>query len=405
MTGAAYDGAGNLLSDGVNSYAYDAENRMISVTSGGATTTYTYDAAGRRIKSSGPLGTFEYVYDAAGRAVGQWDVTAAAWTRIEVYANGEHLASYVGGAGGTTYFAHADWLGTERVRSDVSGNQSESFTNLPFGDALSGVGASPVHFTGQERDAESNLDHFWFRQYSSTLARWMTPDPAGMAAVDLSNPQSLNRYAYVMNNPVNTVDPLGLNPPFGEPLETGGWFGVIAPEFSGPGYYVDGVQVSASAFDSLVSSGAALIVPAGWQPVTRGPNRGCLTNAPENGQIVCSVAWYRWTNPVADSTLTLVPGGGPAANNGPKISAPPPSPPTTPRQSFAACMTGELINNFLGDKNRAGITVAVHVAAIVVRQGAGSLLPGPGWLYTGTAIVWDVAMVGKSYVTCRQELQ
>ncbi len=65
-------------------------------------------------------------------------------------------------------------------------------------------------FTGWERDGETGLDHTLFRQYISAPGRWMTPDPAGLAAVDLSNPQSLNRYAYVMNNPVNFIDPLGL---------------------------------------------------------------------------------------------------------------------------------------------------------------------------------------------------
>ncbi|HXN53933.1 MAG TPA: RHS repeat-associated core domain-containing protein [Candidatus Acidoferrum sp.] len=66
-------------------------------------------------------------------------------------------------------------------------------------------------FTGDERDSESNLDHTQFRQYSSSLGRWMHPDPAGLAAVDPSNPQSWNRYAYVRNNPLALVDPFGLN--------------------------------------------------------------------------------------------------------------------------------------------------------------------------------------------------
>jgi len=71
-------------------------------------------------------------------------------------------------------------------------------------------GVSPLHFTGDERDAESGLDHTWFRQYSSTEGRWLTPDPLGLGAFDLSNPQSLNLYAYVLDNPVNLIDPLGL---------------------------------------------------------------------------------------------------------------------------------------------------------------------------------------------------
>jgi RHS repeat-associated protein len=74
---------------------------------------------------------------------------------------------------------------------------------------LSGL-PGPAFFTGQDRDTESNLDHFLFRQYNSTQGHWTTPDPAGTAAVDMTNPQTWNRYAYVGNNPMSRVDPYGL---------------------------------------------------------------------------------------------------------------------------------------------------------------------------------------------------
>jgi RHS repeat-associated protein len=48
------------------------------------------------------------------------------------------------------------------------------------------------------------------RKYSAAQSRWISPDPAGLGAVDLSNPQSWNRYAYVGNNPLSNTDPLGL---------------------------------------------------------------------------------------------------------------------------------------------------------------------------------------------------
>jgi len=64
------------------------------------------------------------------------------------------------------------------------------------------------HFAGMYRDGETANDYTWFRMYESNLGRWMTPDPL---AGDISNPQSLNRYAYVGNNPINFTDPLGLN--------------------------------------------------------------------------------------------------------------------------------------------------------------------------------------------------
>jgi RHS repeat-associated protein len=64
-------------------------------------------------------------------------------------------------------------------------------------------------FTDLEHDSESNLEHTWFRQFTSTQGRWLTPDPY-MGSMDLTNPQSLNRYVYVINNPTNASDPLGL---------------------------------------------------------------------------------------------------------------------------------------------------------------------------------------------------
>jgi RHS repeat-associated protein len=52
---------------------------------------------------------------------------------------------------------------------------------------------------------------FLFRRYSPVEGRWISPDPAGLAAVDITNPQTWNRYAYVANNPLSNVDPLGLH--------------------------------------------------------------------------------------------------------------------------------------------------------------------------------------------------
>ncbi len=84
---------------------------------------------------------------------------------------------------------------------------------LPFGELNSTDSGITTHeFTGNEQDAETNLAHTQFRQYSSSMARWMTPDPAGLAAVDPTDPQTWNRYAYVRNIPVILSDSLGLTP-------------------------------------------------------------------------------------------------------------------------------------------------------------------------------------------------
>jgi RHS repeat-associated protein len=66
-------------------------------------------------------------------------------------------------------------------------------------------------YTGKERDTESGLDYFGARYYGSTMGWFMSPDPSGLYFADPANPQSLNLYAYVQNNPLVHVDPTGLN--------------------------------------------------------------------------------------------------------------------------------------------------------------------------------------------------
>jgi RHS repeat-associated protein len=65
-------------------------------------------------------------------------------------------------------------------------------------------------FTGKERDAETGLDYFGARYYSGALGRFTSPDPLYIEARRLADPQQLNLYAYVRNNPLKLVDPTGM---------------------------------------------------------------------------------------------------------------------------------------------------------------------------------------------------
>jgi len=67
-----------------------------------------------------------------------------------------------------------------------------------------------LQFPGKERDSESGNDYFEYRYYASSMGRWVSPDPGWFLAAHLSNPQSWNMYAYVLNNPLGYVDPYGL---------------------------------------------------------------------------------------------------------------------------------------------------------------------------------------------------
>jgi RHS repeat-associated protein len=191
-----------------NHARYDAENRIVSV-DGGATT-YVYNAQGQRVQKSVGAAITDYVYDLGGHAITEINGSGV-WMRGEIYTGGRHIATY---ANSTTYFNHSDWLGTERARTAMNGTLCETITSLPFGDGQATSGncgdTSPLHFTGKERDWESNLDNFGFRYYSSSMGRFTKPDEP-FAGWDQHDPQSFNLYTYVENNPLNRIDVDGHN--------------------------------------------------------------------------------------------------------------------------------------------------------------------------------------------------
>src|SRR5438309_11038085 len=84
-------------------------------------------------------------------------------------------------------------------------------TSLPFGAQWNPqLTTSHYKFTGKERDAETGCDYFGARYYCSTMGRWMSPDwadkPEPVPYADLGDPQSLNLYGYVRNNPMSKAD-------------------------------------------------------------------------------------------------------------------------------------------------------------------------------------------------------
>jgi RHS repeat-associated protein len=96
--------------------------------------------------------------------------------------------------------------------SYTAGNVADNYpAHAPFGESYP-IAGYPSDFTGQQNDQITSNTTYYFpeRQYRSSQGRWLSPDPAGLGVVDPGNPQSWNRYAYVTNNPLGFVDPLGL---------------------------------------------------------------------------------------------------------------------------------------------------------------------------------------------------
>jgi RHS repeat-associated protein len=117
--------------------------------------------------------------------------------------------------GGATGVQVADWLGTIRAAYSYSGGSYEwSSAHAPFGETYVTTAGYTEGFAGEARgDGNPSNSIYWFpeRTLRTSQGRWLSPDPAGMAAADPSNPQSWNRYVYVLNNPLIAIDPNGLD--------------------------------------------------------------------------------------------------------------------------------------------------------------------------------------------------
>jgi RHS repeat-associated protein len=203
-----YDAAGDLTSiPGIAAYNYDAESRLCSVggTSCTTGTVYTYDGDGRRVmKSGGKI----YWYGTGSDPLVETDLSGA-WQFTHYYFGGMRIARRES----NNWVDHygLDHLGNARIVYGNNGGWDQS-DFYPFGGerVISSAAGSRYKFTGKERDAESGLDNFGARYDSSQYGRFMSPDWSAKAEpvpyAKLDNPQSLNLYAYVLNNPVSRVD-------------------------------------------------------------------------------------------------------------------------------------------------------------------------------------------------------
>jgi RHS repeat-associated protein len=248
--GYTYDGVGNRLTQTVGStvtnYSYTAQsNQLVSVTIGGTAqkigytktgdiasflpaqgmittltynqagmligamagnqqaSQYTYDAFGQRLVEAGGS-TVLYQYDGSGRLLEESDGEGNPLVDY-VYLDSLLIAT-VAPATGQIYYVHSDHLGAPQLATDVNQAIAWSASYQPFG-ALASVPAlivQDLRLPGQEYDPSTGWYHNGFRDYVPLLGRYLQSDPAGLAG-------GMNTYAYADANPVNHIDPLGLD--------------------------------------------------------------------------------------------------------------------------------------------------------------------------------------------------
>ena len=233
-----------IYDDGTYTYAYTYNFNLISKTkkATGAVTNYTWDYNNRLIQVQFPDGTTaQYKYDPFGRRIEKnvnGNITQYLYDNQDILfeydGSGNVLRAYTHGSrideplimssNGSTYYYHADALGSITSISDSTGTVVQRNIYAPFGSIQSGnTLAQPYAFTGREYDPETGMYYYRARYYDPVLGRFISKDPilhpanappkgSLIPVFELlsENPQNLNPFVIADNNPINYTDPLGL---------------------------------------------------------------------------------------------------------------------------------------------------------------------------------------------------
>ena len=185
--------------------AWNAENRLSVVTNtvSGAVTRFVYDGDGNRVLREQPDGSVTAY-------LGVVEVTLSGTERLTTsyyFAGAQRIAMR---EGVTLTYLHGDHLGSASLATDEGGAQVSAMRYTPFGETRYGDTPTDFRFTGQ-REEGFGLYDYGARFYSPGLGRFVSAD---VIVPEVGNPQSLNRYVYVLNNPLRYTDPTGHLPSF-----------------------------------------------------------------------------------------------------------------------------------------------------------------------------------------------
>ncbi|MGH9948407.1 MAG: RHS repeat domain-containing protein [Pyrinomonadaceae bacterium] len=205
-TETTYNEAGMVTSDDKfrdMAFSYDANGRMVKATRSETPDAWTvYDALGNRVAAKvSDVWRFS-IYDAFGKLVAE-------------YGQADE------GVGGISYIQQ-DWQGSVRTVTNSNGFVVSRTDHTAFGESIpngTGLRSTAQGYWGTiatrqgygltERDEATGLDHTWFRKNEGQAGRWTSPDPYN-GSMRIGDPQTFNRYSYVVNQPTNFIDPSGL---------------------------------------------------------------------------------------------------------------------------------------------------------------------------------------------------
>lgn len=201
-----YNTNGCLTGDGTWTYGFDTEDHLLTASKSGTNASYRYDPYHRQAQKSVVTGSTvktNFIYSGWQR-IADYDGTTGTLQNRWVYGSSlDEILIQVSNAGVLTYY-YGDNLGSVIALANSAGTVSNKYNYGPYGESLP-VAGSTFGYTAQRYDAETGLYYFKNRHYSPAIGRFLQPDPIGFD-------DDLHLYTYVIHNPLDLIDPLGLNP-------------------------------------------------------------------------------------------------------------------------------------------------------------------------------------------------
>lgn len=242
-----YDATGNMLTGGGRTVTYNTFRKPLTLSKGTHTSTFTYgpdrshykrvDADGTTVKTTLSIGNVEFITHSSGV------------TETKRYIGDIAVVTTTSSGSPSTHYLHKDTLGSTDIVTNAVGSVVAEMSFDAFGKRrnvltlaeLAEAQYDPLNaittkgFTGHEMVDEVGIIHMGGRIYDPGLGRFMSADPI---ISDMTNVQRLNRYSYVLNNPLSLVDPSGFDGVSPMPSGAYGYITAYAPSgnagLSGP---------------------------------------------------------------------------------------------------------------------------------------------------------------------------